>query len=351
MQLSWLEEFREKHFHDGLPKVSERQHYVPVQYLSSWKTGRRIAVKVKGRAPKLVGLRDVAVRSWFYEFPNLNYVELKTILDCITGYSSYERRVFTSLFAVSIIPQLAGRLVKGEDDYEAVEMIELLKERGMYDQSSSLCFNIRVLANRANPGMAEKVYELVRRNGSENILTAMENKTWSLWKKLLNGNAEILRSPHEVVSLVEYVFLQMYRTPKINQVFSQEAKGSDVPSNYAEAMIPYFRVIFAVQSSYRVMQRFRDYEIVLLRNASSRHLITSDYPFIHLAAELDSEFIFPISPTFAIYLGKKGNLESKYRFLLNLDCPAVDRLNRSIARGSVEQLFAKALLELEGIVF
>ena len=40
-----VREFLKKHTVNGVPKVTERQHYVPVHYLEAWRTGRKIAAK------------------------------------------------------------------------------------------------------------------------------------------------------------------------------------------------------------------------------------------------------------------------------------------------------------------
>ena len=352
MQAIDLKIYCEKHFPNGLPNVTERQHYVPVRYLIPWSTKHRIAMRTNHAAPKMVGIRDVAVRRWFYEFAELNFVELKTILDVISanGPDFYERRAFTLFFAASIVPQIAGRLVANKNDQEALEMLGLLTTNGLYDENSERCFMIKELATKKNPDVAIKGFEKLRRNGSEGIMCGMENAAWPYIDKILAGDVKFLQNRSDVVHLIEYIFLQMFRTVKLGQTLSLEAKRhSDTSSDFAKSMIPYLQMVFAVQMSHKVMKQLDKYELIILPNNTEINFITGDYPFIHMSDCMHCDFLFPISPRNMIYFGLQRSLKDKYSFLSILDLSVVRSLNEKIAANSVEQIFATSTDELMGL--
>ena len=351
MQAIDSKSYCDRHFPNGLPNVTERQHYVPVRYLNPWSTKHRIAMRTNHTAPKMVGIRDVAVRRWFYEFAELNFVELKTILDVINANAPdlYERRAFTLFFAASIVPQIAGRLVANTNDQEALEMLGLLTTNGLYDENSERCFMIKDLATKKNPDVAIKGFEMIRRNGSEGILCGMENAAWPYIDKILAGDVKFLQNRSDVVHLIEYIFLQMFRTVKFGQTLSLVAKDSDMPLDFAKSMIPYLQMVLAVQMSHKVMKQLDKYELIILPNNTGINFITSDYPFIHMSDCLHYDFLFPISPKNMIYLGSQGSLKDKYTFLSTFDLGMVRGLNEKIAANSVEQVFATSTDELMGL--
>ena len=352
MQVADLKAYFDKHFPNGLPRVTERQHYVPVRYLTPWGTKHRIAMQVNRGKPKMVGIRDVAVRSWFYEFAELDFVELKTILDVINANAPdlYERRAFTLFFAASVVPQIAGRIVASENDEEAWSMLKLLIANGFYDENSQRCFIIKFLAIKKSPDVAKKGFEMLRRNGSEMILSGMENSSWPYLDKILVGDYSFLANRSEVVHIIEYVFLQMFRTVKLGQSLSLAAKDSDTPLDFAKSMIPYLQMVFSVQMAHTVMKQINKYELLVIQNDTGNSFITSDYPFVHLSDRLHCDFLFPISPQKLIYLGEKGHLGEKYSFLSIMDSRTVRMINKKIAANAVEQVFAATTDELRALI-
>lgn len=352
MNTTDLKTYFNKHFSNGLPRVTERQHYVPVRYLATWSADKhRIAMRTIHSSPKMVGIRDVAVRSWFYEFAELDFVELKTIIDVINTNNpdSYERRAITKFFATSIVPNIAGRLVVSEDDEEAWSMLDLLSNNDFFDENSLRCFIIKFLAVKKNPNLAAKGFEMLRRNGSEMMLTGIENAAWPYLDKLLIGDTRLLTNRSEVVHVIEYIFLQMFRTVKLGQSLSLVAEGSDMPVDFAKPMIPYLQMVFAVQMSHKIVKQISKYELGVLLNDTEDNFITSDYPFIHLSDQLHCDFLFPISPTRIIYLGLRGEIKGKYRFLSTMDLRTVRMLNEKIATNAVEQIFATSIEELKTV--
>lgn len=346
--------FREywyKQFPNGLPHAVERQHYVPVKYLSAWKTGKKIAMKSKNTEPKMVGLRDVMVESWFYQFPRLNLVELETIIDVMDIKSEYERKSFTLFMGMSVVQDIAGRLVLNKMDGEAELMLNVLQDNDLYDELSERSLVIKQMALSRNPELCSKGYEVLRRNGAERVISVIEHHAWPLLDKAVRGNSSFLKNPSEFIGIVEYLFLQMYRTPRLDYVFSQTAKGKNVPEGFAKNMIPYLRMIFAVKASYRVMTSILNYEFFLVRNNSNINFITGDYPFAFLTdCKLDSDFVFPVSPKYAIYLGEKGCLKTKYNYLLHPTETTVYDINKKIAMSAVRQVLAKETCELSHLV-
>lgn len=352
MQATNFKTYFDKHFPNGLPQVTERQHYVPVRYLATWGTNKcRIAMRTNHSEPKMVGIRDVAVRSWFYEFADLDFVELKTIIDVINANDpdSYERRAFTLFFSASIVPQIAGRLVASQDDEEAWSMLKLLIVNGFYDENSQRCFTTKFLALKINPDVATKGFEMLRRNGNEMVLSAMETAAWTYLDKLIAGDFSFLTKRSETVHIIEYIFLQMFRTVKLGQSLSLVAKDSDTPADFAKSMIPYLQMVFAVQMSHKVMKQISKYELLVLQNDTGNNFITCDYPFVHLSNQLYCDFLFPISPAKMIYLGVRGHLDEKYSFLHTMDLRTVRMLNEKITANAVEQIFATSTEELKAL--
>ena len=341
-----VREFLKKHTVNGVPKVTERQHYIPVHYLEAWRTGRKIAVKIGTNEPKMVGLRDAAVKSWCYEFAPLSLVELETIIDCADPRFEYERKMLSMLIAVSVIPQLSGRIANNSNDGEAELMFSTIQSHGLLNSEAKKLFNIRYLATASNPDLANKGFELLRKEGGERYMTGLENSAWPYLKKARDGHIGFLREAKSGIRLIEYIFLQMFRTPKLDAVFSNAAAGTELLPNYAEHMIPYFRFIFAVKTTCEAVAHFEDFEFRLIRNTSDCRFITSDYPFVHLDKESFYEFLFPISPVMALYMGRKGRMNELYPYLLSPDRRVIMSINSAVQKSAVNQTFACTCEEL-----
>lgn len=343
-------EYWYKQFPNGLPPAIERQHYVPVKYLEAWRTGRKIAMKSKSTEPKMVGLRDVMVESWFYEFPRLNLAELETIIDVMDIKSEYERKSFALFIGLSVVQDIAGRLAFNKMDGEGELMLNVLRSKGLYDEVCERSFMIKQTALHRNQELYSRGYEILRRNGAEKLMSAIEHNAWPLLDKAVRGEGHFLKEPSEFIGIVEYLFLQMYRTPRLDYVFSQTAKGKDVPVDFAKNMIPYLRIIFAIKATHRVLTSIINYEFLLVRNKSGVNFITGDYPFAHLTDyKLDSDFVFPVSPKYAIYLGEKGCLKREYGYLLNPTAKTVCDINEKIAMSAVRQVLANNVSELADV--
>ena len=341
-----VREFLKKHTVNGVPKVTERQHYVPVHYLEAWRTGRKIAAKIGNSPPKMVGLRDAAVKSWCYEFAPLSIFELETIIDCAEPKFEYEHKMLSMLLAISIIPQLAGRIANNSNDGEAELMLNTIRNHGLLIPEAKKLFNIRYLATASNPELANKGFELFRKEGGERYMTGLENSAWPYLKKARDGHIGFLREAKSGIRLIEYIFLQMFRTPKLDSVFSNAVAGTDLSTNYAAHMIPYLRFIFAVKTTCEVVAHFEDFEFRLVRNKSDCRFITSDYPFVHLDKESFYEFLFPISPIMALYMGRKGHVKKLYPYLLSPNCKTIMAINSEMQKSAVNQTFACTCEEL-----
>ena len=227
-----LRDYWDKYCENGLPKVVERQHYVPVKYLEAWKTGRRIAVKVGVAEPRMVGLRDVAVKSWCYAFSPLSLLELETVLDCAEPENDYERHAFTLLFAGSIVPQIAKWMANGDGDAEAQLMRCTLESKGFWSDVSEKAYIIRYLANMRDSELCDKGYELLRKGSAERIMTGIENSAWPYMRSVRNGKLGFMREPKGMAHWFEYVFLQMFRTMKFDSVLKNAA--GDIAYFYTE---------------------------------------------------------------------------------------------------------------------
>jgi hypothetical protein len=250
------------------------------------------------------------------------------------------------LLAISVIPQLAGRVANNSDDGEAELMLNTIQNHGLLIPEAKKLFNIRYLATASNPDLANKGFELFRKEGGERYMTGLENSAWPYLKKARDGHIGFLREVKTGIRLIEYIFLQMFRTPKLDAVFSSAAAVTETPSNYAAHMIPYFRFIFAIKTTCEVVAHFEDFEFRLVRNASDCGFITSDYPFVHLDKESFYEFLFPISPKMVLYMGRKGNINSLYPHLLSPDRSAIMSINSAIQKSAVNQTFACTCEEL-----
>lgn len=342
-----IRDFLKKHTRDGVPTVTQRQHYIPVHYLEAWRTGRKIAAKIGKNEPRMVGLRDAAVKSWCYEFAPLSLVELETIIDCAKPNFEYERKMLSMLIAVSVIPQLAGRIANNSKDGEAELMLNTIQSHGLLIPEAKKVFNIRYLATESNPDLANKGFELLRKEGGERYMTGLENSAWPYLKKARGGHIGFLREAKSGIRLIEYIFLQMFRTPKLDAVFNNAASGTEFSPDYAEHMIPYFRFIFAVKITCEAVAHFEDFEFRLVRNTSDCCFITSDYPFVHLDRESFYEFLFPISPKIALYMGRKGSMNKLYPYLVSPDRNAIVSINGELQRAAVNQTFACTCQELQ----
>lgn len=346
-----VEEFSayyKKHFPNDVPKVTEHQHYVPKRYLRAWCTGKRIAVKVKARPPRLMGVRDVAEGSWFYEFTELNLAELETLINFVDLKDGYSHAMATKLFACSIVPQIAGRLATNRHDAEARLMLMALRSKGMYDESSDLVLGVRYLASMIRPDVADRGFELLRKEGGERILAGMENAAWPYLDKLINGRVGFMAKPTEAIHWVEYLYLQLFRTPRLREAIKEFAHNIGMCEKVALKISPYLVWIFAVQTVAKVMRTFAKFEFRLIRNVTSFNLITGDAPFVELADVADSNFLFPVSPKCAFYLGKreKGGFPCE---LCNLTEDVVRDLNIRLLKSCVCQAYAQKVNEFVGL--
>jgi hypothetical protein len=61
---------------------------------------------------------------------------------------------------------------------------------------------------------------------------------------------------------------------------------------------------------------------------------------------LDSDFVFPVSPKYAIYLGEKGCLKKEYNYLSRPTETKVYDINKKIAMSAVRQVLAKETSDL-----
>lgn len=341
-----IRDYWEKHTNNGVPKVTARQHYVPVHYLEAWRTGRKIAAKIGSNPPKMLSLRDVAVMNWCYEFAPLSIAELETIIDCAAPKYDYERRALAMLLTVGVIPQLAGRLVNNRNDGEAKLMLSTIKSRGLFIPEAEKLFSIRYLATRSRPKFANDGFELLRKEGGERYMTGLENGAWPYLKLAREGRLGFMKDPKNAIHLLDYVFLQMFRTPKLDEVLSNATVGTEVPSNYAKHMVPYFRFIFAIRTACESVAHWEKFEFRLIRNETDCRFITSDYPFVHLDKESFYEFIFPISPCMALYMGRKGSMKEFYPYLVLPNRNAIISINSELQRSAVNQTFACTCQEL-----
>ena len=341
-----IRDFWEKHTRNGIPKVTKRQHYVPVHYLEAWRTGRKIAAKIGKCQPRMIALRDVAVESWCYEFAPLSIVELETIIDCAVPKFEYERRALSMLLTVGVIPQLAGRLANNPNDGEVKLMLNTIKSRGLFTPEAGKLFSIRYLATLSQPKLANDGFELLRKEGGERYMTGLENGAWPYLKAAREGRMVFMKNPKRAIHLLEYLFLQMFRTPKLDAVLNSVAVGTEFPPNYARNMVPYFRFIYATKTTCEVVAHWEEFEFKLVRNNTDCRFITSDYPFVHLAQNTFYEFVFPISPSKALYMGRRGKLGEIYPHLTSIKRDAVEVLNNAIKKSAVQQTFACTCQEL-----
>lgn len=339
-------EFWRKHTVNGVPKVTERQHYVPVHYLEAWRTGRKIAAKIGDNPPKMIGIRNVAVKSWCYEFAPLSLVELETIIDCASPKSDYERRMLSMLLTVGVIPQLAGRLANDRNDSEAELMLNTIKDRGYFIPEAEQLFSIRYLATLSQPKLANDGFELLRKEGGERYVTGLENEAWPYLKVAREGRLEFMKNPKRAIRLLEYLFLQMFRTPKLDAVLSSPASRTEFPANYARNMVPYLRFIFAIKTTCEAVAHWEEFEFKLVRNNTGCNFITSDYPFAHLDKSSFHEFVFPLSPKLALYMGRRGKMRKLYPYLMHPTCVAIEDINREIKKHAASQIFACSCNEL-----
>ena len=341
-----LRDFWDRHCENGLPKVVERQHYIPVKYLEAWKTGRRIAVKIGGSEPRMVGVRDVAVKSWCYAFSPLSLLELEAVLNCAEPENDYERHAFTLLFAGSIVPQIARRMADGNNDAEARLMRYALESKGFWSVVSEKAYIIRCFANMRNSEQCDKGYELLRKGSAERIMTGIENSAWPYMRSVRNGKLGFMREAGGMVQWLEYVFLQMFRTMKFDRVLKNAADEAKIPCRIAEHMIPYLRFIYAVKMSCKAIASADVYDFRLIRNASGVPFVTSDYPFVHLQADQIFDFIFPVSPSYGFYMGRKGLIETEYAELKAPSTETIKHLNETLKKTAVIQVFAQSCNEL-----
>ena len=338
-----------KHFPAGVPKVTEHQHYVPKRYLRSWCSGKRIAVKMKGGPPRLMGVRDVAEESWFYQFTELGLAELETLINYIDINDDYVRTVAARLLACSVVPQIARRIVKNQNDGEAVLMEEALRSNGLYDESSCQVYTVRYLAAVMRPEIADAGFELLRKEGGERVLTGIENAAWPYLDKLKAGRVRFMTQPMEAIHWVEYLYLQLFRTPKARETINDAVRQSGVNEDVARKISSYLAWVFAVKGAADVMRNFDKFEFALIGNRSSVNFVTGDAPFLGLTNITDSNFIFPVSPKYAFYFGRRevGAIPTGLR---NPTADVIYDINNRLSKSCIRQVYAQEIDDLERLL-
>ena len=334
-------EYRRCHFPDGVPHGVARQHYVPCKYLESWASGRKVAMRVRGSRAKMVGTMDVGVSQWFYEFDDLRLEELESLLKLIDMQNEYECQIMSRLLSCSVIIQIARNWDDERKSGEARLMLHAIKQHNLYNGESDMCLSITRMALRADPMVAQKGYELLRKQGLELVISGIENASWPYLNMLCNGDARCLENPKLAIHVVEYIFLQMYRTPKLDAFVSEAETETDTALVVAKSMIPYLRVLLAVKAVYRTMVHLGDISLRLWRVEKEDRLVTGDYPFAHLPVGADS-FVFPISPRSALLFGCKN--------LARHEITASD-VNCLVAKDSVNQIYAKSCDDIDDLEF
>lgn len=189
--------------------------------------------------------------------------------------------------------------------------------------------------------------EIVKKNGFEAWMTLLENRFNPLLDCARTGDLSFMSIPGATAVLIQNIINQLLRTGKYDEYCAQYDDGRIGTS---ESILKFMRHQSVYDIAARMVRYGGEYELNLIENKTDLEFITGDQPVCTLGygrsiCELD--FYYPISPTKALCLTKKGRFNQLYAHLNMPTVHEVDRLNKLICHFSVSQLYAKSRTTLE----
>jgi len=276
----------------------KKQHYVWEHYLKEWATNNQIWCKRAGKTFK-TSTENVAQERYFYELEPLLQSEIALLRNMINKGSSLSRFVNLSSLKTYVL-----------------------------------------IAN--SQGDASKF-------GIEWHHSMIEGKAAPVLTELRSGNEKVLEDKQSKIALCMYLGHQYTRTKKARNSFAASREDFIIPEKYDDCNLNRIHGAMSFILANSIGSSLCDHlDLKLIKNQSSKKLITSDQPIYNLLAisgdiSKESLIYFPVSPKLAIFAKKIPNNASIE------DEDKVKNLNAFMVNNSLESVFATSEEELISI--
>lgn len=296
-----------------------RQHYVSQAYLSAWTNGTQLFC-LRGGKVFAASTRDVAQQRDFYRLRELTDLDIALIEGMTRPMPEH---VQTAAIRLVVEFRLVTRLRRCISEMEPPDP-EALKA-------------LDVLVNNIEEQMHGRV----------------ESVGMPFVRSMTAGDTGFLRAPKGAPDFYYFLSVQHLRTKRMRETFLRRQRESGMPFSFERAW-NVLTHIFATSMGWNLYSDRANLRIVLLSNDTGVPLITADQPLINLLGNRDGTppeklaWYYPLSPGVAMVLTEPPYIYDRERVAMSLD--DVERFNRLIQDGAMEQIYASSREQLEAMV-
>lgn len=334
------------------------QHYIPRHYLSAWarRKGKRIDliwVRIKGGEVFETRTKNIGQRKYLYAYPDLKPDEFAFVVNFLSRRTDLDGEVVRSIYQGGLFIPTYLRCLNGEKSNDLKTRIELLVKQNILEdiEKSALAFAYNHIMRdlKTSPAIAEiiRLTKIAKANGFEHYMTEIENRFNPLLDKARMGDLSFMSILGAKAVFIHGIINQLLRTGKYDEHCKQCDEGRIGTS---ESLLRFMRHQSAFDIASQMIQYGGDYELNLIENNTGLEFITGDQPVCtmgHGRSICELDLYYPISPSKALCLTKKGRFRQLYNHLKAPMVHDVDQLNKLICHFSIDQLYAKSGNTLE----
>jgi hypothetical protein len=295
-----------------------RHHYVWRKYLLPWTVNNKIWCFREGKifSPDLMG---VGQERDFYKLQELTLQELellrKLALDPLTPKLRMLNEGWVQMFHL------------------VFELKKTMNDRGL-----------------KHPEIERFIDESIH-NFEEDYHAEVEGNATKYIDLILGDDTSFYKTEDGCLNFSFYICLQYMRTKKLKENVCSIFHGKTALN--IDGIWNIMRHIYATNMAWTLYAERSKFKMVLLKNVSSKTLITCDQPVINTYAAdkvdgeklKDVEFYYPVSPVRGILISDKEQFKAIDEINLNHD--DVDYYNRVMLNFSHEQIYANSRETLE----